>query len=598
MWELLRQLAENMGMIVTIAFLLTRIKSFHLIFRKGLNRQSKVIILITFAIFGIVSHYIGINIMTDHLALTAWNWGVSNGHSSIANTSPVAMVMGGLLGGPLIGMGIALVIGGYRFLYGGIADWATLGSFLVLGLLAGWAGVYLRKRAKVGPLSALVVAFMLEFVHMAILLFLPQPNVLALQLVSLIAVPMITINSLGVWIFALIIENVLREEAKARAVETHKTLLIADKTLPYFRQGLHSAASGEAASIIHQHSGADAIGITNRLDIIAFAGGTQDDHGACEQLLQPFIRRALDTGDRAVFKEQDQAAEEQDKTPYAMVIILPLVVAGEPVGALLMYYRKSQPISEAEEELAEGLSKLFSTQLELGEVERQKKLLMDAEIKALQAQVNPHFLFNSINTLVAVCRSDPMLARKLLLDLGTYFRSNLQGATQLLIPLHKELEHVHAYLALEQARFPGSYCLNVHVEPGLEETLIPPFTLQPLVENSIRHGFAGRRRGGMVAINIHLDQGNVVVRVSDNGRGIDEDRLRQLGHSVVESQKGTGTALHNIKERLQGLYGSEAPMKIVSQPDAGTQVELRFPRTDGGENGHADGFLGGGRIVC
>ena len=101
--------------------------------------------------------------------------------------------------------------------------------------------------------------------------------------------------------------------------------------------------------------------------------------------------------------------------------------------------------------------------------ERQTKLLKDAEIKALQAQIHPHFLFNSINTISALCRTDVEKARKLLLELSLFFRSNLHGARQMLIPLEKEIEHIRAYLSLEQARFPDKYQLALKMEPGLEK---------------------------------------------------------------------------------------------------------------------------------
>ncbi len=139
-----------------------------------------------------------------------------------------------------------------------------------------------------------------------------------------------------------------------------------------------------------------------------------------------------------------------------------------------------------------------------------------------------------------------------------FFRSNLQGARQLFIPLSKELEHVQAYLALEQARFPGRYRLNIQVEPGLEETLIPPFTLQPLVENSISHGFAGRRKGGMVNIQVYNDQGHVVIEVKDNGKGMDKERLNLLGKKkrliLIKAQ-----ALHYIIS-MNACMGSTEPM--------------------------------------
>ncbi len=99
----------------------------------------------------------------------------------------------------------------------------------------------------------------------------------------------------------------------------------------------------------------------------------------------------------------------------------------------------------------------------------QSKLLQDAEIKALQAQINPHFLFNAINTVSALCRTDVEKARKLLLQLSVYFRCNLQGARQLLIPLEQELNHVHAYLSLEQARFPNKYEVKMYMEDELKD---------------------------------------------------------------------------------------------------------------------------------
>ena len=126
-------------------------------------------------------------------------------------------------------------------------------------------------------------------------------------------------------------------------------------------------------------------------------------------------------------------------------------------GTLKMYYTEPDKLDKVQQELAEGLANLFSTQLELAEAERQTKLLKDAEIKALQAQIHPHFLFNSINTISALCRTDADKARKLLLELSSFFRGNLQGARQMLIPLEKELENVKAYLSLEQTRFPNKY---------------------------------------------------------------------------------------------------------------------------------------------
>lgn len=169
-----------------------------------------------------------------------------------------------------------------------------------------------------------------------------------------------------------------------------------------------------------------------------------------------------------------------------------------------MYFKHPDKLSQVEQELAEGLAKLFSTQLELAKAEMQTKLLKDAEIKALQAQVHPHFLFNAINTISVLCRMDVEKARNLLSELSAFFRSNLQGARQILVPLEKELEHINAYLSLEQARFPDKYHIDYRIEPRLKEVLIPPFTLQPLVENAVHHAFPHVKNKGEIIIQAFL----------------------------------------------------------------------------------------------
>jgi two-component system sensor histidine kinase LytS len=185
-------------------------------------------------------------------------------------------------------------------------------------------------------------------------------------------------------------------------------------------------------------------------------------------------------------------------------------------------------------------------------------------------------LFNAINTISVLCRIDPEKARKLLLKLSVYFRSNLQGARHMLIPLEKELEHVGAYLSLEQARFPNKYAVLFQIEPGLEQVPIPPFTLQPLVENSIRHAFRKVQEKREVNIHIFSDERYIYVSVADNGEGIPAERLPKLGVKAVSSEQGTGTALHNIHARLKGIYGEEGNFYIKSEQGIGTEVAFRI----------------------
>ena len=228
-----------------------------------------------------------------------------------------------------------------------------------------------------------------------------------------------------------------------------------------------------------------------------------------------------------------------------------------------------------EEEFAEGLSRLFSSQLEYAEIEQQRKLLKDAEIKALQAQVHPHFFFNSLNAISSLTRTNPAEARKLLLKLSTFFRSNMQGASQTTIPLQKELEHVEAYMAIEQARFPTKYKMVYDIDEQLLHILVPPFTLQPLVENAIYHAFKDRK-SGHITVRAVKEGNHVLLQLIDDGIGIDAGRLQLLGHEIVHSDTGTGSALWNIESRMKELYSGEVSMKIVTN-NYGTAITIRIP---------------------
>ena len=202
--------------------------------------------------------------------------------------------------------------------------------------------------------------------------------------------------------------------------------------------------------------------------------------------------------------------------------------------------------------------------------------MQDAEIKSLQAQVNPHFFFNAINTVSALIRVDSEKARKLLIQLSNFFRANLQGARTNLIPLMKELTQVEAYRSLEQARFPDRYQVDIAVEEGMEEVLLPPFLIQILLENAFKHAFGSRKTDNRVWIDVRSSPDGVFISVRDNGEGIDTKRLEKLGKEAVPSLEGTGSALDNLNKRLTSLFGESAKLHFVSSP-TGTTVHCTVP---------------------
>ncbi|MDM5197087.1 sensor histidine kinase [Fictibacillus enclensis] len=578
MLQLLPLMLERAGVLVMVAFLLSRLRSFRQIVHQEHNRKEKMLLILIFGAFGVISNYTGIEINNGAIVSQTWQADVDY-DAAIANTRIMGVAIGGLLGGPIVGLGVGLIAGFHRLTLGGFTAEACAISTILAGLITGWLG---RRFGIIGrnrsPWGAVAVGILMEIIQMGVILLIARPFEAASHLVEVIAIPMITINGLGTLIFIMIIQSILMEEERTRALQTHNALQIAQQTLPFFRQGLNFHSCGEAAKIILKATKADAISITDKEQVLAHAGAASDHHQPGQNMATLLTKKVIENGKILIARSTEEIQCYRENCPLQAAIVVPLQVRDETVGSLKLYFEDQDKLDQVEQELAEGLSKLFSTQLELAEAEWQQKLLKDAEVKALQAQVHPHFLFNAINTISSLVRTDAPKARKLLIQLGVFFRSNLQGARHLLIPLEKEIEHVDAYLSLEQARFPGKYEVEFDIEPQLNHVLIPPFTLQPLVENAIRHAFSSKKQGN-VKVTAFMDQDKMILTTEDNGKGIPADLIQSLGKESVQSAEGTGTALWNIRKRIQEIYGLEGSFLIESEQDAGTKVTMTLPLT-------------------
>lgn len=579
MLYLLPLMIERVGVLLIIAFVLSRMKSFRHIVHNEHGTAEKWLLIVVFGAFGVISNYTGVQIHNSSVYSQAWHMDIETG-SAIANTRIMGVVIGGLLGGPFVGTGVGLIAGLHRLSLGGYTAAACGISTIMAGIITGLIGKRFRMiQGKHAAWHAALIGIGMECAQMGTILLVAEPWSSAWELVKLISVPMVAVNGFGILLFMLIIQSIYEEEERSRALLTHNALHIADQTLPFFRQGLNSDSCREAALIIWKGTNADAISITDEHHILAHVGAGDDHHVPLNGISTQLTKQVLEEGvvHKASSREEIQCFEPS--CPLQAAYVLPLKVHERTVGTLKLYFKQPSRLDQVERELAEGLGKLFSTQLELAEAERQSRLLKDAEIKALQAQVHPHFLFNAFNTISVLCRTDSEKARKLLQQLSVFFRSNLQGARKMLIPLHKELEHVEAYLSLEQARFPGKYVIETDIDGSLMDVLIPPFTLQPLVENAIRHAFS---KGftlpkGIVSIRAQVNGASVKITTKDNGKGIASESIAALGNEAVPSAEGTGTALCNIVKRIEELYGSRGSIQIDSTLGEGTSVTITLP---------------------
>jgi two-component system LytT family sensor kinase len=209
-----------------------------------------------------------------------------------------------------------------------------------------------------------------------------------------------------------------------------------------------------------------------------------------------------------------------------------------------------------------------NTRIEMN-LEQNQQLLLKARMDALTSQINPHFLFNTLNTVSSLIRFDPDMARGVVLKLSNILRRLLRK-TETFVPLREELEFIDDYLDIEVIRF-GRDKLQIfkEVDPETLDTFVPSMLLQPMVENSIKHGLAPRLEGGQIHIRTHHLDGRLSIEVADNGMGISPERLAEV--------YGGGIGISNVHERLRLLYGDQFKMDIRSEEGQGTQIHIEIP---------------------
>lgn len=568
---------ERVGLIVLLAFLLVNVAYFKNILLTREKLSSKLQLSGIFALFAIISNFTGVEITANRIISTDLLTVLSE-HASIANTRTLAIGVSGLIGGPFVGIIVGLIAGTHRFFQGGGSSVFYIFSSPLVGLLSGLVGAKMAKSKRFpSPWQAALIGALMEIVQMLFVFLFSGTLSEGWDLVKFIAFPMILLNSVGTFIFLSIITTTLRQEEQMRAVQTHDVLELAAKTLPYFREGLTEASCREVAKIIKRYTKVAAISMTDTHQILAHVGVGSDHHIPELEVITELSKAVLQTGKIQIATSKREIGCSEPNCQLHAAIVIPLTSQQRVVGTLKMYFTDSNKLTHVEEQLAEGLGSIFSSQLELGEAEVQSKLLKDAEIKSLQAQVNPHFFFNAMNTISALMRQKPEQARELLLQLSTYFRANLQGARQVLIPLEDERRHVAAYLSLEQARFPNRYQVDFMIDDELSKILLPPFLLQVLVENAIRHAFGNRKIDNQINVQVIRQVNYLKISVEDNGFGIAPEKRQQIGLEVVDSEKGTGTALENLNKRLIGLFGKESQLHFHENSFGGTTVLLMIP---------------------
>ena len=506
-------LLERVGLIIILAYVLMNIPYFKNLMNRRRTWKARWQLCIIFSLFALMSNLTGIVIDHQH-SLSGSVYFRLDDDVSLANTRVLTIGVAGLVGGPFVGLFVGVISGIFRVYMGGADAQVYLISSIFIGIIAGYFGLQAQRRKRYPSIAkSAMIGIVMEMIQMLSILTFSHDKAYAVDLISLIALPMIIVNSVGTAIFMSIIISTLKQEEQMKAVQTHDVLQLMNQTLPYFKEGLNRESAQQIAMIIKNLMKVSAVAITSKNEILSHVGAGSDHHIPTNEILTSLSKDVLKSGKLKEVHTKEEIGCSHPNCPLRAAIVIPLEMHGSIVGTLKMYFTNPNDLTFVERQLAEGLANIFSSQIELGEAETQSKLLKDAEIKSLQAQVSPHFFFNSINTISALVRIN----------------------------------------------------ININVEDKYRNVLVPPFLIQILVENAIKHAFTNRKQGNDIDVSVIKETAtHVRIIVQDNGQGISKDKMHLLGETSVESESGTGSALENLNLRLKGLFGKSAALQFES----------------------------------
>ncbi|MFN0074597.1 MAG: histidine kinase [Chloroflexota bacterium] len=354
-----------------------------------------------------------------------------------------------------------------------------------------------------------------------------------------------------------------------------ETLSILTESLPHLRAGLSQQSAERVAALVLGRLPVQAVAIVNTDQVLAFYGAGSDHHRPGQPFVTDLTREVLLTGETGMVNDRSGVGCPEPGCPLTSAIVAPLKLRGIPVGCLKLYQTDHAPMGPMEMEVARSLARIFSAHLELAELDVQHERIAQAELEALRAQISPHFLFNTLNTIASLIRTSPERAHDMVIDFAEFFRETLKKHGEF-GTLAEELDYVDRYLGFERARLGHRLQISREVEPDALEMLLPVLVIQPLVENAVNHGLAPKQDGGYVAVRARRDGANWLITVEDNGVGIPAERIRRVLEPGVGS--GLGMGLSNVNQRLISLYGPSYALSIESTSGRGTCVRVRIPR--------------------
>ncbi|HEY4422093.1 MAG TPA: histidine kinase [Pseudonocardia sp.] len=372
-----------------------------------------------------------------------------------------------------------------------------------------------------------------------------------------------------VLVVVLILRNRRNTFATPLERATFATLHTVALAAPALREGLSHNSAAFALPYLRQLLDTCALTMTdNRGQTLAWDGDA-DQH---EPDVRSLADQVISTGRQQVLSHTAIICDHPDCVVRGIVVV-PLETDGAIVGTLaaLTTSTAGPVLLRATAEVA----RYVSSQLELAELDESRARLNRAEVRALRAQISPHFVYNALTTIASFIRTDPVRARELLIEFADFTRYSFRTAGEY-TTLSDELTNIERYIRLEKARFGNRLNIKLQIAPEVLTVVLPFLALQPLVENAVRHGLASKPNGGTITITAENAGAECVIIVEDDGIGMDPARLTDDLDDAHQS--GAHVGLGNVDDRMRSTFGDDFGLVVDTAPGAGMKITLRVPK--------------------
>lgn len=560
MKEILLPVIYNLSVFGMCAFGVTHLN----IFRKTLNHslysaKDRLLLILVFGSLAALGNFLS----------------VVDIQGALANNRTTGIVLGGLLGGPLVGVGAGILGAVPRYFLGGFTMPAAVISSVLAGLVSGLISHRYGARGITVKI-AFFTALAGEVILKSLVLLIADPFAAAVELEKKIALPTMAATCVATVFFISIVRHIFAEEEKVQTRSAVQAMRVIRSAGQVLKNGLNDESAAHLANIIYQELAPAAVAVTSPTKVLAYVGTGSDHHTKGSPIQTVISRRVCLLHQPVVARTKEELGCPNAACPLTGVIEAPLIVGEKFLGSIKLFKDNHQAILPYEIEFMEGIARFLSAQLANHQAEQQQKLLHEAEYRILKAQVNPHFLFNTLATIHVLIRSDSEAARRLTRDLSNLLRRTLSSEREM-VPLWEEMETVNKYVRIEQARFGSRVSMDVVIPDRLHSQIMPVFTVQPLVENAIKHGLTPRKEGGCVQISAWQKDSTFYIRIADNGIGMDAGIQNAQDEDDMLLHEGPGIGLGNIRNRLKHIYGDQAGLIIESSQEQGTRITIFMP---------------------